>query len=526
MTPPVYEDDVLVLIVGGSLVGLSTSLFLAWHGVPSLTIERHSGTAIHPRAAMFNQRTIEVYRSVGLEDEIVEASGLEFEQNGAIVSVETLAGRELEYYFRNVNEGYEQLSPSPRLFITQIGLEPILRRRADQLGARLEYSTELVSLEQDDEGVIAIVKSRDTGEERPLRARYVVAADGSKSPVRQRLGIGLRGHGSFSNSITIYFRADVGPLVGDRNLSVIYVFGPTLQGFFRFSKSGDAGFLVVNTTTDTGGARNRDVWADMSTDRCVEYVREALGAPELAVEIENVQQWNASAEWAERFQAGRIFLVGDAAHNMPPTGGFGGNTGVADAHNLAWKLALVLDGSAGPALLDTYDAERRPVGELTTEQAYTRYVLRLDPELGKEDIQPFVPDPPIELGHRYRSSAVLAEADDNDDATCENPLEPSGRPGTRAPHVELDGGSTLDLFGRAFVLLSAAEPWCTAARAAGLDAHRIEAPAFADAYGTGPEGAVLVRPDGFIAWRSLARQGDPERVLSEALARVLARSID
>src|SRR5262249_46053259 len=133
---------------------------------------------------------------------------------------------------------------------------------------------------------------------------------------------------------------------------------------------------------------------------------------------------------------------------------------------------------------------------------------------------------PIELGHRYRSSAVLAEEDGDDGAICENPLEPSGRPGTRAPHVELNGGSTLDLFDRAFVVLSAAEHWCTPARAVGLAAHRIEAPAFADAYGTGPEGAVLVRPDGFIAWRSLARQEDPERVLAEALARVLARSID
>ena len=291
-----------------------------------------------------------------------DASELEFEQDGAIVSVESLAGKELEYYFRNVNEGYEPLSPSPRLFITQIGLEPILRRHADALGARLEYSTELVSFDQDEDGATALVRNRETGAERTVRARYVVGADGSKSPVRDGLGIGLRGHPSFSKCITIYFRADVKPLLGDRNLSVIYVFGPTLQGFFRFSLAGDAGFLVVNSTTDADGARNRDVSADMSEERCVEYVREALGAPELAIEIENVQQWNACADWAERFREGQVFLAGDAAHNMPPTGGFGGNTGVADAHNLAWKLASVLDGSAGPGLLETYDAERRPVG--------------------------------------------------------------------------------------------------------------------------------------------------------------------
>ena len=471
---------------------------------------------------MFNQRTIEIYRGLGIEGEVVEAADHEFEQDGAIVSVESLAGKELEYYFRNVNEGYEPLSPSPRLFITQIGLEPILRRHAEGLGARLEYSTELTSLEQDENGVTAVVRGRDTGVERTVRATYVVAADGSKSPVRERLGIALRGHPSFSNSITIYFRADVKPLLAERNLSVIYVFGPKLQGFFRFSLAGDAGFLVINTTTDADGSRNRDVWAELDDEQAVAHVREALGAPGLAVEIENVQRWNACAEWAERFADGRVFLAGDAAHNMPPTGGFGGNTGVADGHNLAWKLASVLEGSAGRGLLDTYDAERRPIGELTTEQAYTRYVARLDPELGTDDIQPFVPDPPIELGHRYRSSAVIPE-DDDDGSLHENPHEPSGRPGTRAPHVTLDGGSTLDLFGREFVVLSASDAWSRAAEGASIAAHRIDAPAFAEAYGTGVEGAVLVRPDGFIAWRARGPREDGESELSSALSAVLSR---
>jgi hypothetical protein len=207
---------------------------------------------------------------------------------------------------------------------------------------------------------------------------------------------------------------------------------------------------------------------------------------------------------------------------MPPTGGFGGNTGVADAHNLVWKLASVLDGSAGLGLLDTYDVERRPVGEFTTEQAYTRYVLRLDPELGKDDIQPFVPDPPIELGHRYRSEAVVAESDNDDGAIHENPHEPSGRPGTRAPHVERNGGSTLDLFGRGFVVLSASERWRAAAEGVGVDAQPLGTAA-ADTYGTSAEGAVLVRPDGFIAWRARGEEPDEERVLRGALDRVLAR---
>jgi 2-polyprenyl-6-methoxyphenol hydroxylase-like FAD-dependent oxidoreductase len=534
------REDVPVLIAGGSLVGLSTALFLGMHGVRSVVVERHPGTAIHPRAALVNQRTIELYRSAGLESEIIEASGLEFIQNGAIVSVESLAGREIDWYFRNINEGVEDLSPSPRLFITQIGLEPILRARAEALGARLEYSTELVSFEADGEGVTAIVRGRGNGPERTIRARYLVAADGSHSAVREQLGIPLQGHGTFSNSITIYFRADVSLLLGDRNLSVIYVFGPRLQGFFRFSKAGDAGFLVVNTAIDAHGERSTDLWTDTSEERCVEFVREALGAPELPVEIENVQRWNACAEWAAQLHDGRVFLVGDAAHNMPPTGGFGGNTGVQDGHNLAWKLALVLGGLAGPELLATYDAERRAVAELTVEQAYTRYVLRLAPELGKENLQPIIPEATVELGYRYRSSAVLLEPGD-DGTLIEDPHAPSARPGTRAPHLVVRRAGTpisvLDLIGRGFVLLAGrdGERWCEAARAAtaqlgvGVDAYRVandgdlagEPGRFEELYGTGPAGAVLIRPDGFVAWRAQTADGDA--VLAAALAHVLAR---
>src|SRR5581483_2753784 len=303
-------------------------------------------------------------------------------------------------------------------------------------GAGVRYSTELVSFEEDADGVTATIRDRESGDERRIRARYLIAADGVRSPIRERLGIRWQGHGSFSRSITIYFKADVNPLVRGRNLSVIYVFHPELQGFFRFSKAGDAGFLVVNTAVKPDGSKDRDLWDDTSDERCVEYVRTALGDPELAVEIENVQRWVAQADWAERFRQGRVFLAGDSAHVMPPTGGYGGNTGVHDAHNLAWKLAYVLDGRAGEALLDTYDAERRPISASTVEQAYTRYVLRLDPDLGKENLAPIVGDPQIDLGYRYRSAAVL-DADD-DDGLYEDPNEPSGRPGTRAAQRPLD----------------------------------------------------------------------------------------
>ena len=415
---------------------------------------------------------METYRAVGLEDEIEEAAAREFVQNGAIMSVDSLGGKELDWYFRFINEGVEDISPSARIFVTQIGLEPVLLRAAERLGAQVQYASEAVSVEQDAEGVTAVVQPRDGGPERTVRGRYLIAADGAHSPIRERLGIRLLGHGSFSDSITIYFRADVRRLMGDRNLSVVYVFGPRLQGFFRFSIDLQAGFLVVNSTVDDEGTRSVRVGEDMSTPSCIGYVREALGDPEIPVEIENVQRWSASAEYAERLQVGRVFVAGDAAHVMPPTGGFGGNVGVQDGYDLAWKLAHVLNGRADEALLATYDAERQPVGALTTEQAYTRYVLRLDPTLGKEDLMPVVEEATIELGYRHRSAAVLVGPDD-DDAVWEDPREPSGRPGFRAPHlpVTVDGveRSTLDLFGRDFVVLAGSdgESWCAAGRAAG-----------------------------------------------------------
>lgn len=536
------RDEVPVLIVGGSLVGLSMSLFLAHQGVPHLVVERHPGTAIHPRAAFLMQRTVELFRSVGIEQEVIAAAEREFIQNGAIVAVETLGGRELQYFFRNINEGVEQLSASPRIFVTQIGLEPVLRERAAALGARLRYSAEVMSLEPDDDGVTARIRDRASGEESTVRARYAVAADGTHSPVRRQFGIDMLGHGTFSDSITIYFRADVRPLLGERNLSVVYVVGPRLQGFFRFSFDGQSGFLVVNSALDDAGQRTTTIGATATEDNCVRYVREALGAPDIPVEIEDVQRWGAAAEWAERLRAGRILLAGDAAHVMPPTGGYGGNTGVHDAHNLAWKLAYVLDGRAGEELLDTYEAERLPVARMTVEQAYTRYVTRLDPGLGTDNLEPLIDDPPIDLGYRYRSASLTADGPD-DGSQWEDPNHPSGRPGFRAPHVVVwhDGRqlSTLDLLGRDSVLFTGAggAAWAEAGAAAAqrlgvpLDVHRVGDPGdvedpgagFAKAYGIGADGAVLVRPDGFIAWRATGAVDDPERVVGEALARSLCR---
>lgn len=520
-------EEVPVLIVGGSLVGLSASVLLGRHGVPHMLIERHSGTAIHPRAAAFHQRTLEIFRDGGIQQAVEQAAEREFVQDGAINAVDSLGGRELASFYRNVNEGVEALSPARRIFITQIGLEPVLRARAKELGADLRFSTELASFTQDAGGVDAVIRSRDGGAERRVRARYMIAADGAHSPVRKALGIAMEGRGEFARCATIYFRADVRGLVGGRNLSVVYVNQPRQLAFFRFSIGGDAGFLAVFKTFDLQGKRDGRLERELTEAESAELVRWALGVGEdFPLAVENVQYWSATAATASAFRQGNVFLAGDSAHLMPPTGGFGGNTGVADPHNLAWKLAMVLRDEANEALLDSYEEERRPIAHMTVEQAYRRYVERVDPSLPADDLEPNLADTAIELGSVYRSHAVLSA--DDDPALVEAPETPSGRPGTRMPHFWLaDGVSTLDLAGDGFVLLAGPEGqgWIDAAKEAGLASHRLP-PAAASATGIGTGGALLLRPDAVIAWRSIVGKPASAATLTDAVERLTARRGD
>ena len=534
------EIEIPVLIVGGSLVGMSTALLLGHYGVRALVVENHRGTAIHPRAAQISQRTMEIFRSVGVEKIVREKSDEQFVQDGAILAVETLAGKEIERYIANLNEGVTDVSPCRRCFISQSLLEPLLKARAEKLGAQLLFGTEMVSFEQDADGVTASLRDRDSGKNTTVRAQYMVAADGARSGVRQRLGIRMAGHSTFSKSITIYFRADVEPLTRGRNMTVIYVFNSVLRGFFRIEKPFQSGFLAVNIANDSGRPVT-DVSTGLTEQRSLEFVRAALGRDDIPITIENVMHWDSAAEVAERFCSGRILIAGDAAHTMPPNGGFGGNAGVQDAHNLAWKLAMVLSGAANPELLSTYEPERLPASAFTAEQAYTRYVKRVAPDLPADEHQPLANDLNIEMGYIYHSPAVIPE-DARDDRAHENPRESKGRPGTRAPHVWLKRGdeevSALDLFGGNFVLLGGADSgaWRESARVAaqnlkiGLDIHRVGARGltdpsggFAAAYGIAPAGAVLVRPDGFVAWRAKTGDGASPDEMKGVLERVLSR---
>jgi 2-polyprenyl-6-methoxyphenol hydroxylase-like FAD-dependent oxidoreductase len=531
-----------VVIAGGGLIGLSTAMFLAQQGIASLAVERLRGGSRLPRAAHFHLRTLELFRLAGIEDEVKRRSEDDFLPEGAIIAMDSLSGRKLADIIASLNAGVEALSPCRRLFISQPSLEPILRRRAKEAGAQVLEGYTVTSVAQDTSGVIVTVKDVGSGEEQQLRASYLVGADGAHSVVRELLGIPLDGRGVFSNSITIYFTADLSAQLGGKPLSVIYINNPVFGGFMRMNKDCQSGFIGINRAgdplTDPDAA---NVAKDVSEKRLIEFVRAAAGVPDLPVRIDGVARWRATSDVARQFAQGRIFLAGDAAHLMPPNGGFGGNTGIHDAHNLAWKLAYVLKGLAGPKLLETYDMERRPIAKFTVEQAYTRYVTRTAPYLGATDFQPLADDFNIELGHIYHSPAIVAG--DGDAAVHADPHRTYGRPGSRAPHVWLERAgrqvSTLDLFGDAFVLLAPprGDAWCQAASAVarrfpglaiathvvgGTDIQDPEA-AFAQAYGLSDDGALLVRPDGFVAWRAKSVVGDPEKALGRALDAVLMK---
>ena len=375
-----YDETTPVLIVGGSLVGLSLSLFLSWHGIPSLLVERHATISPHPRAFNFNTRTMELFRTVGIEETIrqAEASGY---QNSSVLHAESLAGEERNWITQDATGS--MLTPVQGSLTGQDLMEPILRERAAKSGSDLRFSTEFVSFEQDTQGVSAVIRDRMTGTESRVRARYLVAADGSRSAIRQQLGIGVVGPGVQGNQISILFSADIQGALRDRRIAICFVNNPVIRGGTLILARGEGrGYGLYAHYHPEQGERKEDFFGE----RGIELVRAAIGVPDLPVEITDVTPWEVAAWTAERFQQDRVFLVGDAAHVTPPTGAFGANTGIADAYNLAWKLALVQQGTANPALLSTYTTERQPVAQGTVEQAFSMFARFASPAAQKRAV--------------------------------------------------------------------------------------------------------------------------------------------
>lgn len=504
------RSEVSVLVVGGSLIGLTAASLLADQGVRCLVVERHPGTSIHPRLRGVTARSMEIYRSLGLEQSIRDMGDVD-KDPGLIVSCDSLADEEFSTMSAPHEEATTGVSPIEMILVDQDQLEPLLLARAMQLGAEVRFNTELADFEQDEHGIGAILRDRTTGAERRVRACYLLAADGACSSIRERLGIARRGPGVLFQRMNLLFQADLSrALRGRVFLSCII---NKLGGAHLVRRRVGVWQLCVTYHPEQGEGSD-----DFAPQRSLDLLRTATGQPDLKAELMSTFSWEVAALIADKYRHDRVFLAGDAAHVWPPYGGLNGNTGIQDVHNLAWKLAEVLDGTAGPALLDTYEVERRPVAELTMQWALRRMMQERTPA----GMLTFSDDyTTIGLGYRYHSAAIIG---DRPAALTEDPRHPSGEPGTRAPHLTITNGagtmSTLDFFGHGWVLLTGAngDGWVQAADQLGVVAHVVNDDRFTDSYGINEDGATLVRPDGFIAWRTRTGVDAPEHHLRQALA--------
>ncbi|MGF1237333.1 FAD-dependent monooxygenase [Streptomyces sp. 2-6] len=507
----VTEAVTEVLIVGGGLVGLTAALVCRHHGLAVTVVEKRATTSPQPKARRFHVRSMEIFRELGLAQAVHEAAR-DLAGHDRMAAGRTLAEAALLPLWRPSGPGGPEveLSPEPPCLIAQDTLEPVLREAAVAAGATVRFGTELTAFEQrweTGEGeVVATLLDRTDGRRERLRCRHLVAADGARSTVREASGIGRSGRGPVGEpSVSVYFRADLGDVVRGREFNLCQIDHPDAPGALA-SVDGRRRWVFM-----TGGDTADRDWPRV--------LRTALGVPAPDLEVLSALPWRAEMLVADRYTHHRVHLAGDAAHVMPPFAASGANTGIADAHNLGWKLAAVLRGRAAPALLDSYDAERRPAGWFAADQSSRRTQALRD--------RATAPDPtlahPYVLaagGFQYTEGAFVPGPADLADPEPVTEFRPAGRVGTRVPHRWLDERrtrSTLDLAGPGWALvagpaarvpdrLTTPGPYATF-----LPVHRIEADFLP------PDHLLLLRPDQVVAWRGT----DPATATS-ALAGLLA----
>jgi 2-polyprenyl-6-methoxyphenol hydroxylase-like FAD-dependent oxidoreductase len=531
-----------VLIVGAGAGGLATSALLAKHGVRSLLVEKRREIFIYPKARNLSFRSLEILRGLGLGDEVhaVADRVSDMVVKPTLNSAEEKLAIDIDAFFA----GLDQLSPEPSVqYCPQSSLEPMLLAETRRRGSEVRYGTELFSFEQDDSGVTVVLRDLRTGESETVRADYLIAADGVHSGIRESLGVTTSGYGALPIFVVfIYFRAPWRRFVphlseGDG----VQIKNPDVDGIFLVAKD-DLGMFITTYFPGEG-----ETAAQFTPQYCSEVLTKAVGE-QIDLEIIEAAAWQPYEQVADQFHCGRVFLVGDCGHTMPPFKAGGANTAIQSAHNLAWKLAAVLDGTAGVALLASYHAERHPVGRFAARQSLT------GPTVGLLRLQDEGPGLPPEeeasmfsllVGYQYRSAAVISDqpaATGPDAVSLVDELR--GQPGTRVPHAWVQHGgrrvSTLDLLGPGFTLLTGDDGgrWIGIAAAASaalgvpITVHRIGSAgdavdpdgAWARVTGLAPGGAVLVRPDDFVGWRTDQFPADPERELCQALSVILARS--
>ncbi|HWK67980.1 MAG TPA: FAD-dependent monooxygenase [Rhizobiaceae bacterium] len=577
-----------ILIIGTGPAGSATAALLSSYGVENMAINRYRWLANTPRAHITNQRTMEVLRDLGreVEDEAYLHCTPQ-EIIGENVFCTSLAGEELgrlKTWGNHPRSKAEHLLSSPAEMndLPQTFMEPLLFKTACSRGTQARMSTEYVSHEQDAEGVTTTCRDRLTGREFTVRSKYLVGADGGNSLVAQHIGLPFEGKMGVAGSMNIIFKADLTRYVAHRPSVLYWVLQPG-------SNVGGIGMGLVrmvrpwNEWLINWGYDINEGVPDVDNAFAEGVARDLIGDPDIDIEITSVSTWTVNNCYATRAHKGRVFCMGDAIHRHPPSNGLGSNTSIQDGFNLAWKLAMVVKGQAGPGLLDTYSDERAPIAKQIVTRANKSIeefgpifgalglLDSIDPVKMQENMDRRCEDTPaaesqraalreaiafkvyefdahgVEMNQRYRSSAVVTDGQ-SEPAFTQDPelhFQQTTWPGARVPHAWLFGdgnkkASTLDLCGHGrFTILTGigGRAWVDAATAlaAELDlpitVHVIgPRQQWQDHYGdwarareVGDAGAVLVRPDHHVAWRSEGMAADPEAELRRVLKTILSR---
>jgi 2-polyprenyl-6-methoxyphenol hydroxylase-like FAD-dependent oxidoreductase len=531
-----------VLIVGAGAAGLATSALLAKHRIGSLLVEKRREIFIYPKARNLSFRSLEILRGLGLGDQVhaVADRVSDMVVKPTLNSAEEKLAIDIDAFFA----GLDQLSPEPAVqYCPQSSLEPMLLAETRRRGSEVRYGTELRSFEQDDTGVTAVLRDLDSGEDQTVRADFLIAADGVHSKIRESLDVTTSGYGALPIFVVfIYFRAPWRRFVPHlKEGDGVQVKNLDVDGIFLEAKD-DLGMFITTYFPGKG-----ETAAQFTPQYCSEVLTKAIGE-QIDLEIIEAAAWQPYEQVADQFQCGRVFLVGDSGHTMPPFKAGGANTAIQSAHNLAWKLAAVLGGTADTALLASYHAERHPVGRFAARQSLTGPTVAL---IDLDDQGPGLPPEEeasmfsLLVGYQYRSAAVVSDQPAPDDADAVSLVdELDGQSGSRVPHAWVQHGgkrvSTLDLVGHDFTLLTGdgGAPWTEAAASASAvlgipitvhligpagDARDPEG-AWLRAAGLESSGALLVRPDDFVGWRAATLPQSPENDLRRALCQILGRA--
>lgn len=525
--------DTRVLIAGGGPVGLAMAIELGFQGVECLLVEQGDGTNDFPRANTIDVRSMEFCRRWGIADDVRKV-GIPPDFPHTALYLTSLAGYELARFDRASHGGAGSLEVSPERpqRCNQLFFDPVLRGHAETLnGVTLRHRCRFDSFTQDDQGVTATVRDLASDTEETVRSQYLIACCGGRSPIRKTLGIELGDEGAFGYPVSIFFRTPELWAQHDKGKSALN---------FMLDASGVWATLIPLDGRELWRItlHGSETYTDPDSIDANDIVRRVAGTG-FDFELLNVDGWTRREMVADQYRHGRVFLAGDCAHQNTPTGGYGMNTGLGDVVDLGWKIAGMLDGWGGDDLLDSYEADRRPVAARNVAEATANFNRRsyatsdalcdATPEgemIRRELGEKIVADNTrqhrghgIALGHLLENSPVCIG-----DGTAPPPdtvkdYVPSTRPGARAPHVELpDSRSTLDLFGHGFVLmcLGDAPPDVTALTKA---ANHRNVPLTVTAIKDGDIVAlyqrklVLVRPDGYVAWRGDQLPNDPTALL-------------